>query len=91
MSTYTTINSTQYIKVLCQSISIARFLAGEFGLAGRNNVEKAQADEIVDAVSDLQDAMIKAASPDGKDVKAVANVVDNVYPAGLVSSSFSSN
>ena len=75
-------------QVLCQSISIARFLAKEFGLSGRNNVESAQADEIVDAVSDLQSAMIKAFAPDGKDVKAVANVVDNVYPAGLVSSSF---
>ena len=33
-----------------------RFLANEFGLAGRNNLEKAEADEIVDALVDIQNA-----------------------------------
>jgi glutathione S-transferase len=37
-------------QVMCQSLSIARFLAAEFGLAGKNNLESAQVDEIVDAV-----------------------------------------
>eukprot|EP00091_Calanus_sinicus_P018959 TRINITY_DN4518_c0_g1_i8.p1 TRINITY_DN4518_c0_g1~~TRINITY_DN4518_c0_g1_i8.p1 ORF type:complete len:132 (+),score=39.51 TRINITY_DN4518_c0_g1_i8:265-660(+) len=46
-------------QILCQSITIARFLAAEFGLAGKNNMESAQANEIVDALSDLQNAMIK--------------------------------
>ena len=32
---------------------IFRFLANEFGLAGKNNAEQAQADEIVDAVNDI--------------------------------------
>ena len=58
-----------------------RFLAREFGLAGKNNLENGQADEIVDAVSDLQTAMVNASS---KDEKAMQNVLDNVYPAGLV-------
>jgi len=40
-------------ELLCQSITIARFLANEFCLAGRNNAEQAQADEIVDAVNDI--------------------------------------
>ena len=63
-----------------------RFLAAEFGLAGKNTLENAQADEIVDAVSDLQSAMSKAFFPTmGKDEKAIENVLDNVYPAGLVS------
>eukprot|EP00090_Calanus_glacialis_P044102 TRINITY_DN783_c0_g1_i1.p1 TRINITY_DN783_c0_g1~~TRINITY_DN783_c0_g1_i1.p1 ORF type:complete len:150 (-),score=40.08 TRINITY_DN783_c0_g1_i1:221-670(-) len=68
-------------QVMCQSLSIARFLAAEFGLAGKNNLESAQADEIVDAVSDLQNAMVKVAF--GKDEKGVQNVLDTVYPAGL--------
>merc|ERR1712128_393519 len=68
-------------QVLCQSISIARFLAAEFGLGGKTNLESAQADEIVDAVSDLQTAMAKVAF--GRDEKGVPNVLDNVYPTGL--------
>lgn len=35
-----------------QSIAIARYLANEFNLAGRNNLEKAQADAIVDTTID---------------------------------------
>jgi glutathione S-transferase len=41
-------------KNFAQSITIARFLANEFGLAGRTNEEKAEADEIVDALVDIQ-------------------------------------
>ena len=62
---------------------LLRFLAAEFGLGGKTNLESAQADEIVDAVSDLQTAMSKMVF--GKDEKGVQNVLDNVYPAGLVS------
>ena len=40
-------------EVLCQSISIARFLAKEFGLAGKTNLEQAQADMIIDTGNDL--------------------------------------
>ena len=36
-----------------------RFLANEFGLAGNNNAENAQADEIVDAVNDIFSARVK--------------------------------
>jgi glutathione S-transferase len=39
--------------VLSQSLTIARFLAKEFGLAGKNNLEQAQADMIIDAGNDL--------------------------------------
>ena len=41
-------------KKLCQSITIARFLANEFGIAGKNNMEKAEADMIVDTIVDVQ-------------------------------------
>jgi len=40
-------------KVISQSRAIARFIAREHGLAGKNNVEAALADGIVDAVYDL--------------------------------------
>ncbi len=39
--------------ILSQSLTIARFLAKEFGLAGKNNLEQAQADMIMDAGNDL--------------------------------------
>jgi len=39
--------------VMCQSISIARFLANRFGLAGKSDLEKARADIVVDCVMDV--------------------------------------
>merc|ERR1712062_325444 len=33
---------------ICQSVAIWRFLANEFGLAGKTNLERARADMIVD-------------------------------------------
>ena len=36
-----------------------RFLAAQFGLKGRNNVESAQVDEIVDAIEDVIGVTIK--------------------------------
>merc|ERR1711976_256356 len=47
-------------EVICQSITIARYLANQFGLGGRTNIEKAQADEIADVVNDLIDKRIAA-------------------------------
>ena len=69
---------------------LTRFLAAEFGLGGRNNLESAQADEIVDAVSDLQTAMVKVFFAAVKDQDAIKNVVDKTYPAGLVGIFFKS-
>jgi len=40
-------------EVLTQSTAIARFLAKEFGLAGKTNLEQAQADMVCDAANDL--------------------------------------
>jgi len=42
---------------ICQSMTIARFLANEFGLAGDTPIEKAQVDEVVDSISDFQNAL----------------------------------
>ena len=44
-------------EVLCQSITIARFLAKEFGLAGDTSLESAQADEVVDSITDIFDVI----------------------------------
>ena len=46
---YLTVDSVK----LPQSIAIARFVAREFNLAGRTNLEQAQADAIVDTILDL--------------------------------------
>lgn len=47
-------------EVVCQSRSIARYLANQFGLAGKTNMERAQADEIVDAVNDMIEKRVEA-------------------------------
>lgn len=44
-------------RLLCQSMTIARFVAREFHLAGKDNWEMAQADMVVDCISDLSQSM----------------------------------
>jgi len=39
--------------IICQSMTIARFLAAEYNIEGKTNLERAQASEIVDAWTDL--------------------------------------
>ena len=41
---------------ISQSTSIARFLAKEFNLAGKDHLEQAQADMVVDACNDLMES-----------------------------------
>ena len=43
---------------ICQSMAIARYLASECGLAGSSNLVKAQVDEVVDVVNDVQNAIV---------------------------------
>jgi len=38
---------------LCQSKTIGRFLANRFGVAGKTEIEKAQADMVVDCIADV--------------------------------------
>ncbi|XP_006812416.2 hematopoietic prostaglandin D synthase-like [Saccoglossus kowalevskii] len=45
--------------MLAQSNAIARYLANEHGLAGKNNMEKARADMIVDTMGDLSPHLVK--------------------------------
>jgi len=44
---------------IAQSMAITRFLAAEFNLKGRNNLESAQIDEIVDTIEDAINVTIK--------------------------------
>ena len=39
-------------KTLCQSMTIARFLARKYGLAGETDFEQAETDMIVDTICD---------------------------------------
>jgi len=43
---------------ISEGVAVARFLAKEFGLAGRNDMEAAQIDEIVCAIEDVVNARI---------------------------------
>ena len=43
---------------ICQSMAISRYLANEFGLAGNSSLVKAQIDEVVDVINDVQNAMV---------------------------------
>ena len=43
---------------ICQSMAIARYLANECGLAGSSSIVKAQIDEVVDVINDVQNAMV---------------------------------
>ena len=43
---------------------IVRYLADQFDLAGRTNLERAQADEVVDCLNDLVEARAEAVRAD---------------------------
>ena len=66
---------------VAQSMAIARFIAREGGLAGRNNLEAAQIDEIIDAINDMINAGAKAFF--AKDEAAMKKHATETIPAGL--------
>merc|ERR1712173_12100 len=70
---------------ICQSMAIARFLANEFGLAGNCALTKAQVDEVVDVVSDIQTAMYTAFFEKDAKLKAekMKKVGDETIPNNL--------
>jgi len=73
-------------KTLHQSMAIARYLAKENGLAGANNLEGAQCDEIVDFISDMQNAIYTShytKDPAGRDA-ALKEVFTKTMPEGLL-------
>jgi len=66
-------------QIIAQSLTVARFLAGELGLTGRTSLESAQVDEVVDALYDLQQASFKCmgAKGDGR-AEAIAKFEDTL-------------
>ena len=67
---------------IAQSMAIARFLAREVGLTGRNSLEAAQIDEVVDAVNDIAQAGAKAFF--SKDEAEMKKYTTETLPAGLI-------
>lgn len=72
-------------KELAQSITMARYLAKEHGLCGANNFCSAQADEVVDLISDWQTAIYTSFFIKDEEEKAVKmkEVLGKTIPAGL--------
>merc|ERR1719419_1212175 len=72
-------------EVLCQSIAISRFLANEFGLAGKNNIENAQANEVVDAVNDLFEVRVNIfkETDEEKKTELRSKFLQDTLPNGL--------
>ena len=46
-------------ETICQSMTIARFCARRFGLAGKDELEGALADQVVEHVSDFLNELVK--------------------------------
>jgi len=71
--------------LLTQSVAIARFFANEYGLAGRDLFEAAQADEVVDAVNDIFNARISAIfeSNDALKSEKMRTFLEETLPTGL--------
>ena len=66
-----------------QSISIARFLAKEFGLAGKDRIEEAKADMVVDCMVDSQGGFTASLhAPEDKKAELQANFEKEILPAG---------
>merc|ERR1712126_52995 len=63
---------------IAQSTAIARMLADKYGLSGRTNLEKAQADEIVDAINDIRDPFRKAIRD--KDEEKLNEIISETIP-----------
>ena len=67
---------------LCQSMSICRFLAREMGIAGRNSLEMAQVDEIVDVIQDAIEANYKAWNERNRKEELI-QLTREIFPTGL--------
>merc|ERR1712059_13019 len=68
-----------------QSMAIARFLAKEFGLTGKTNMDAAEADEIVDAVNDMFEARVRVHFEKDEDKKPgmKQQLMEETLPKGL--------
>merc|ERR1712193_379744 len=71
--------------IIGQSMAIARFLANQYGIAGSSNLVKAQVDEVVDVMNDVQDAMYGTFFEKDEKVKAekIKKVKEETIPNSL--------
>ena len=78
------------VEVWREKTIVTRLLANEFGLAGRSNLEAAQADEIVDAVADLIAIRYAAMFEPNEAAKSEKTraFLQETLPKGLVSSAY---
>jgi glutathione S-transferase len=71
-------------KRIGQSITIARFVAREADLVGKNSFEQAQVDSVVDAVTDLREKMVGMNfKPDAEKAAAVKEFAEVTVPSIL--------
>jgi len=68
-------------QTICQSMTICRFIAREFGLAGKTNLEMAQVDEIVDRIQDIILASYKAWYASSRD--QLVELTEKLFPDAL--------
>merc|ERR1712018_746260 len=71
---------------IAQSMTIARFLAKEFGLAGKNSLEHARADMIVDCLQDLFAGVVAVfkAKTDEEKAELQGKLEKEIMPAGML-------
>lgn len=64
---------------------LRRFLASHFGLAGNTNLERAQIDEIVDAVNDIVNKRVAAMyeSNEEKKIEKMRELMSELIPSTL--------
>jgi len=71
-------------KQLGQSMTIARYVAREGGLVGKNSLEQALVDSIVDSITDLREKMVEVQwAPDDKKEAVKKDFQEKVIPGSL--------
>ena len=69
---------------IAQSMAVFRFLANEYGLAGKTNLERARADMIADCVGDLLASVFAIFSaPEDKKAELQKKMDTVTVPAGM--------
>ena len=69
---------------IAQSMAVFRFLANEYGLAGKTNLERARADMIADCVGDLLASVFAIFSaPEDKKAELQKKLETVTVPAGM--------
>ncbi|XP_052067747.1 glutathione S-transferase-like isoform X3 [Mytilus californianus] len=71
-------------QLLCQSLTIARYLAREYGYAGKNNMEQALVDQVVETANDYLGGYFKCYfAPEDTKKEALENYLKESTPKTL--------